>query len=218
MILDRELALIALYLLLLTYLWMGVLFFKARKKSPENPVLLAFLLIFLFFFVGRLLLSIFDFYLTIFDTTRFTEFLWWWKIGTLVHYTGLIVLCFVVERQLFEGRDKYVFFISFVASLAIMVLMPTLELGIWFAGLGILFSFFIPIGSLQLAIKNRGEIRRRALFVFVGFIIYMWAIFITVEFILNFFRDVMGWSPPVIHIFSYAGQLIGSVLFARGYL
>jgi len=218
MILDRELALIALYLLLLTYLWMAVLFFKARKKSPENPVLLAFFLIFLFFFVGRLVLSIFDFYLTIFDTTRFAEFIWWWKIGTLIHSMGFVVLCFVVERQLFEGRDKYIFFIGYITSLSIMVFMPNIQLAEMFTGVGILFSLFIPLGSLKIAIGNKGEIRRRASFVFAGFIIYMFANFLVAGFMITYFSNVIGWSPPTIHIFSYAGQLIAAALFARGYL
>ncbi len=218
MAIDRDLAIISLFLLMLTYIWMSVLFLKARKKSPENPILLSFILIFLFFFAGRLILGIFDFYLTILDSSRFPEFIWWWKIGELVHNMGFVVLCFVVERQLFEGRDRYVFFIGFLASITIMIAMPDVESAEWFTGIGLLFSFFIPVGLARIAWITNGEMRRRVIYAFVGFMIFMFSGLIVGEIPVSFFGTVTGWSRYAFHFFSNCGQILASCLFARGYL
>ncbi len=218
MAVDRELAIISLFLLLLTYLWMASLFYRAHRKSPENPVLFAFLLIFVFYFAGRLELGIYDYYLTSLESTRFPEFLLWWKIGMLVHNLSFVVLCFVVERQLFQGRDKYVFFIGFIASLGFMTLMPDLETAEWFTGLGFLFSLFIPIGLLKITINSIGEIRRRVLFAFAGFIVFMFASLIVAQIPIEILTTATGCSRYIIHVFSNGGQILGSVLLARGYL
>ncbi len=218
MAVDRDLAIISLFLLLVTYIWMSVLFFKARKKSPENPVLLSLIFIFLFFFAGRIALGIFDFYLTMLEFTRFAEFLWWWKVGMVVHNLSFVTLCFVVEHQLFQGRDRYVFFIGFITSLVVMLLMPDLVGAEWFSGLGFLFSLFIPIGLLKMAISTKGEIRRRVIYVFTGFLLFMFAGLIVGEIPILFLTSITSWSRYVIHIFSNGGQILASLLFMRGYL
>ncbi len=214
---DRELAIISFFMLLLTYLWMTVVFYRARKKSTENPVLLAFMLIFLFFFAGRLILGIFDYYLTVLDSSRFPEYIWWWKIGTLTHNLGLVVLCFVVERQLFEGRDRYLFFIGFLASLLLMLIMPNIETAEWFTGIGFLFSIFIPVGLVRIAWVTKGEMRLRVIYAFAGFMVLIFAGLIVGEIPISILTST-GWSRYVIHIVSNGGQIFASWLLMRGYL
>ncbi len=99
-----------------------------------------------------------------------------------------------------------------------MLLMPDLVGAEWFSGLGFLFSLFIPIGLLKMAISTKGEIRRRVIYVFTGFLLFMFAGLIVGEIPILFLTSITSWSRYVIHIFSNGGQILASLLFMRGYL
>ncbi|HMF34039.1 MAG TPA: hypothetical protein VKK79_21620 [Candidatus Lokiarchaeia archaeon] len=215
---SREMAIVAVMLLLYTYLWFAAKFLYAYNKNRENTILGGIMLTFTFFFIGRLVLVVYDYYLTVLDYAQFETYIWWWKIGILLHGFGFGVLCLVVERQLFEGRDHYVFFLGFVVFNILMLLAPDYPSAQTFQIVAFLFTAFIPFGYIRIAMTSKGEFRKRAIYAISGFLVFVVVSFMMINPVVVFFGTVLNVSQYLVLVISSCGQIVAAALIAKGYL
>lgn len=163
---------------------------------------------------GRVVLLVFDYYLTQFDPSRYQEHLLAWKIGSAFQNAGILVILVILERQLFHGRDKNVFALGFVAGVVGLLLAPTVVLAEYFQAASLSFTAFIPIGYIYLFRKSSGVFRLKSACVLVGFILFASFSLIVGELgvaLLNL--PSRYW----LHLASVFGKLVGGGLIAKGY-
>ena len=207
-----------------TFLLIGIKFslsfFYMRKyfsSEIKNKLILGFALFFLFLGLGRVFYLIFDFYLTNFNPNLFQTHIIIWKIGSLLSEIGVGILIFITEKKVFEGRDKYIFFICYIIFVALMVAWPEFERAEDFGSYAVMFGAFILFSYIYLAVILEGEARKRAVLVVVGLLFYISGSVIVNEYVLKILV-IWGISRFIMHLLSPTLKIIAAIILALGFL
>jgi hypothetical protein len=216
-------ALIAIIVLVAVKLIMAYRFNRAYNANKENNLLLGVMFFFLFMAISRISLAYFDFVLTKFDPLEFQANALFWKFASIFQYIGFFCLIFSFERVIFEGKTWYLISVLYaIMTGVVMFISDFLAMQFW-AGIPIaIAALFIPISYIYLAKKSQGEIRKKALIIFAGFILYAAGLLILGEDVVSALIGVFS-APElliryILHIVSVGLKLGAIALLGYGYL
>ncbi len=217
---DREMCIVAVSLLLLTKLWQSGRCFDAFQKSQrQNKIFLAMGILFLFLFFGRFVYAISDFYLPFLDPPFPGEaIVFWGKFGGLFDALGVGVLFLLLEFQQFQGKDKYVFFLGYLTFVILYIMTPDPILAQGFMTIGQCFNGFLVYTLLNMIFKYKGEVRKRALKILLGWGFFIIGTVLTNDLPIAALSTTFGVSFYVIDIAAYAIKIVGVTVLANGYL
>ncbi len=223
--LDSIFYLGSIFLLLGVYLASGLYMFlkyysaqKSEVKSSENRLFLLYGLFFTFLMIGRFCLFIFDFYLTHFDISNIsdTEFLIW-KIGLTFKIFGYSCLLILMEYRTLKQRDYYALAIFYFIFYILGMISNNIEDAGVYTFIATAFSIFIPIAYLYIAIKSQQKIRRKALLIFFGFMIFFIAMSLDVEPVLLTLMDVLNFTRIQVYVLINIVKTVAIVFFFFGF-
>ena len=91
---------------------------SARAKTAgrlQIDFLFGMWIFFIFAVISRILYMIFDFGLTKFDTSLYVEYVWIWKLASLLSQSAVAFLLWNVDKQFYNFRMKGVLAYSIMA-------------------------------------------------------------------------------------------------------
>ncbi len=212
----REMSLFLYGILVFVEFSIGFFFWNAYRKNRELDFIGSVGMFFGFMAAGRVLLVVFDYYLTVMTYSLYEANFTFYKIAVDLQAIGLGFFLYVAERALFQGRDKYLFLIgySFCQFAATIILDFNLSQGmITVAGL---FVLFIPISYIYTAIKAKGPIRTQLLFIIYGVALFSAGTLLLGEGLMKFLEPLLG-SRYAVHILSIVLKLFGVALVYHGF-
>ncbi len=85
--------------------------FQVFKKHQQEQALTFDFVFAVFIFLimaalSRVVYSIFDFSLTRFDISLYAEYIWWWKVAAIFYQVGIVILLYVVDQKILQGKFK----------------------------------------------------------------------------------------------------------------
>ena len=117
-----------------------------------------------------------------------------------------------------NGRDKYIPVIAFFTITLIAMLMNSLDLIQLLIIVAMISTAFLPISYLNIALKSEGIIRKKALFIFTGFLLIFLGSTLVGESFIDPLREVLGGLERIqIHPISFGMKIIGYSLFFFGF-
>lgn len=140
---------------------------KGIEKKDYFPLIYS--LTFISLMLGRVFSTIFDI-ITDYNPVNYTaENYFWWRIGISFQILAFALFFIVLEMRVMKGRDKYIPFILYIA----FYIWGLITEQILFIMLALIFAAWIPIAYLYVAIQSDGNVRKKALFVSLGIILFM---------------------------------------------
>ncbi|HMF34040.1 MAG TPA: hypothetical protein VKK79_21625 [Candidatus Lokiarchaeia archaeon] len=212
----REVALGLYVILVVIETRMAVNFLNSYAKNRELGFIGSIGLMYLFVAAGRVMLIIFDFYLTDFTYALYGDYLTYYKIAIGMYAAGLGFLIYVAERAIFQGRDKYVFLIGYAFFNILSMVPPDVDTITIFVTIGDLFILFVPISYIYTAIKTKGPFRTQANYIWVGIAFFAAGAFVIGEGPMNILQGILG-TRYAVHIISVIFKMVGVVLIYRGF-
>ncbi|MHA1379688.1 MAG: hypothetical protein ACTSRG_15050 [Candidatus Helarchaeota archaeon] len=210
--------------LIFTYILIGVkfsffIFYLKKYQSDEvkNKLILGFSLFFLFLGCSRIFYLIFDFYLTNFNPFLYQTHIIVWKIASLLSEIGIGILLIISEDKVFQGRDKYVFFICYVVLLCVGLVWPDFEMSENFTTWAAMFAAFILFSYIYLAIVLEGDARKRAILVVFGIFLYTLGSTVVHQYFIQAVISIGG-SVSFMYLLSPIIKIIAAILLALGFL
>jgi lipid-A-disaccharide synthase-like uncharacterized protein len=205
--------------------YLGKKYLTLQKKGEQIPVFLKAMLIWIIFaFIARLFFSIFDFVLTKFDSTTYylSPNIWFWKIGFVCSIIGLTYMLWIADKVLMQFKFKGIFVYIMIIGQIIVLLYPVDDLTDYKAvnAIGPIASiglFIIPIIFFYLAYKTSGEIRRMAITLALGLILYAVGTALVSEIILDPLKGSIGTQiQGVMYLISTTVKIVGLLLLTYG--
>lgn len=197
------------------------LLYKIFQKSKENELVLGASLLFLFSGISRIIWVIFDYVLTVFDSTYYSKYLLIYKVGFFFNFIGYSCLIFISEKVILKKKSKYLMSVFYNTVLFIALIPNDISLVQSISIIPNIFAMlYIPLSYLYLA--RYGGVRKRALSIFAGYFIFLLiGSAILAENIVQFYISLNpGYSLEIrsmIHIISVCFKILGMLLIVYGY-
>ncbi|MHA1291974.1 MAG: hypothetical protein ACTSQJ_04830 [Promethearchaeota archaeon] len=167
--------------------------------------------------LGRVILAIFDI-VTEFNSGNYgSENFFLWKIGSSFQMFAVFLFFVIIEKRVVKGRDKYALVILFVIFWALGLLMVDIILATNFIIIAMLFVVYIPLAYLYIAKISEGVVRKKALYVFSGFVIVFLASLMTGEIIIDFIGHLGNLERIQVHQIAFLIKASGSWLLFLGF-
>lgn len=200
-------------LIAFNFILAGLFYRLYLQKEKENRLLLGLTCFFVFVAISRIFYVIFDFILT--------DFLYW-RIASAFILIGFGFFLLVAEYNLFQGRDKYLFSISYAVLAVVIVAIPDFALAEQVATYGILFPLlFIPVSYIYITVTSTGQIRRKSLEILLGILCYVVGLLLLVQFIISGLASAFAADPTeflyIMHIISVGFRATGGVFLYIGF-
>ena len=198
----------------------ALLFFKIYQNSKQNKLVLGASLLFLSYAIARIIMVVFDFSLTRFNSSLYQTYAILWKIGFLINCIGFLCLIFISERAILNKRSRYAITLFYLISIIISIIPTDIKLVQLISIIpSTLAMIFVPITYLYLA--RYDTIRKLALAIFAGYVFFfMGAIFLTEDLVQMFISINPDQSLSIrslIHIISIILKFIGIIFMVYGY-
>jgi len=157
--------------------------YKKKKAKQESMPVFMFAMWFWIIgaFISRIFLSIFDFMLTKFDQTTYTQPLnvLIWKLGFVSAAIGLIYMLWVADKVLMQNKFKGIFVYLMIIGQVVLLVYPV-RVGVaadfqilnYIALISSVGLLVIPVIFIMLASKTSGEIRQTSIKLAIGVILY----------------------------------------------
>ncbi len=213
---TRELSLCFYTVLIFLELGIGLYFWNANRKNKELKMIGSIGFFFSFVAVGRILLIVFDYYMTVMNYALFETYFPFYKFATDVQAVGFAFFIFVAEQSVFQGKDKYSFLIGYVICQLLATIIPTFDLSQTLTIVAGLFVLFIPISYIYAAIKAKGPFRTQVLFIIFGVAFFAAGTLLLGEGVMQSLEPLLG-SRYAVHILSVGLKLIGVLIVYRGF-
>lgn len=163
----------------------------------------------------------FDFFLTEFNPLVYQNYILYWKLTNLITWVGYLTIIIVLERFILKGKSYYLISIFYLISIIISLVVSDFELVQIVAAiptaLGVLF---IPFSYLYLA--KYSHIRKKALIIFFGYMVFFFGYLLLAQFIVNLFISISDMEQLtlvyLIYITSMIFRIGGIALLSYGYL
>ncbi len=204
--------------LIIVYLILSLVFLHGYLKDRNKKLYLPLTIMFLCLIIGRIFFLIFDFFLTGFNVDEFDTYILIYKIGLFFVLLGFSALLFIIDGLLFQGKDKYIFTVIYFIPLVFIILAPTIDIVQNFTIISFISWMIIPIGYIYIGIKAPGEVRKKATYIILGVIIYLFSYIFLAEGIIV---QIVAQLPVFmydIHSITIVGKILGVLLIAKGYL
>ena len=208
---------------LITFL--GYKIVERKKKTGEFTMGFVFgvFIMILCLFISRIFYSVFDFYYTTFDSSKFHEIpaIYFWKAGAFISILGYAIFLFITDKRVLDLKLKGIPAIILLVIITIIAIYPVntpedFQFVSIFTIFANLVAFIIPIVFFNLA-RKKSPFRLPALAVAFGVIIYAIGANITVEPLLKALEGAIGSSARIsLFTLSLIFKLAGMGLFAYG--
>ena len=219
------LILIATKVVLLIYVGSKLIARKREGGSIGTEFIFGIFILLLSLLISRLFFIYFDFILTEFDSTQYYLFpnYIFWKIGMVTTSVGIGILLFITDKKVLNFKLKGIFtYIAFAGGIIILVYPVSSSDDFAFisglsiisnGGIVILLFFFIYI-----AIKTPGSVRRNALFIVIGGLLYAVGVLLVNEAILTQLRNTFGEQIHILIFFLFIlFKVIGLILMSYAF-
>lgn len=187
----------------------SIFFLKYYQKEERNKNQLAFGIMFVLLGIGRIILIVFDYFLTGLDQDLYETHQFTWKLATFFLLVGLGTLILVSEHAVWGGKDFYLFSIVFGILTAISMIIWDFKTSQAFGTMAVVCAIFIPISYIYLAIKLP-PMRKNIALIFIGFVIYGVALILMSVFLVD------PASISIIYLVSACLQVPGIFIFGVG--
>lgn len=189
---------ISLIILLACYLIYGIhelrKYYLSNQDKKKEVLPLIYGLVFILLFIGRIFSYIFD-STTDFNADNYNSTnMIWWKLGVSFQIFAFALFFIIIEIRVLKGRDKYLLIILYF----IFYVFGMITEQIIYITIALLFSAWIPITYLYVAKLSDGDVRKRALFIAGGIIIFMVAALIMSSLLI----EIIGVEPMQMHFLS----------------
>lgn len=216
-------ALIMILVLIGIKIFMGILFQRAYNENRANKLLLGVTIFFFLMAISRIGLFYFDFVLTQFQSSLYPQNAIFWKIFSGFQYAGFFCLIFAFEKVIFEKKTKYLISLLYAIFVTIAMAIPDFFEAQFWAGIPLaIAALFIPISYIYLAKTSQGDIRKKSLAIFAGFMLFAVGLLILGEDIVTILMGSFSASDLLIryflHIISVGFKLGAIILLRYGYL
>lgn len=184
-----------------------------KKASEEKEYLpLIYGLSFIFLCVGQLFLAIFNL-ITEFDPTNWSlNNIYVWKIGVTFQLFGWGFLMILIGKKIIKGADKYIIVVLYFIFYAIGMIMIDIELSTTYVLVAMAFLVYILVAYVYVVAKNIGGIRKKAFYIFFGFIMLFIGTTICAELILNIITSLTSLERIHVYIIAHFIEAGGSCL------
>ena len=217
--------LITLITLLSMYLVMGLYFIRkyyqkkkvlgAGGKKDNLPLIHGIAIILLG--LGRLGLAIFD-VTTEFNSANYAASNFWiWKIGSSLQMGALCIFFLLMEKRLMKGRDKYLLAILYIVFWVLGMSMIDIFMATNLVIVATIITTYIPFAYLYVAIISEGEVRKKAMYIFIGFVIFMVAALLTGEMVIDLIAQPLGITRIGVHVIAYVIKMICLLFMFMGF-
>ena len=204
--------------MLCVYLFLSTTFLRNYYKKRDYKLNLPLSIMFICLFLGRIIFIIFDFFLTNFNVDEHNTYLSTYKIGLFFVLLGFSALLYIIDGLLFKGKDKYLFTIAYFIPVIFIFLSPTIDAVQNWVTISFISWAIIPIGYIYIGIKATGEVRRKAIYIILGVIIYLVSYLFLAEGVIVPILTQFPIYIYDIHSIVVVGKIIGVILIAKGYL
>ncbi|TFG01089.1 MAG: hypothetical protein EU541_00425 [Promethearchaeota archaeon] len=213
-------AFIYYFVLIIVKFSAAAIFYKTYYDSKVNKLVLGASLLFLFSAISRIIMVIFDFPLTKFDSSLYQNYAIIWKIGYFINNMGYVCLIFISEIAILKKKSRFLisifYFISLIISIVPIDIKTVQVISIIPSTLAMIF---IPLTYLFLA--KYKTIRTRALAIFGGYILFFTGSLIFIEEIVQVFISLNPSQAlnirSLIHIISISVKIVGIGIMIYGY-
>ena len=186
---------------------------KERVSEQKDYFPMFYFVAFLFLSIGRLFLAIFD-VITEFDSSNYTlDNFVLWKIGSAFQVCAWGLFFYVIEKKAMKGRDKYILFILYAIFCIVGLALNDIVWATNIIVVAFLFSIYIPFAYLYIVIVSDGDVRKRASFAFLGFVIMLIGALLTGETVI----DIFGIERILVHPIAYLIKAIGCIFLYLGF-
>ncbi|MGV9172223.1 MAG: hypothetical protein ACOC44_15190 [Promethearchaeia archaeon] len=195
---------------------LGIKYFQLAKRLNKNAVYIG--LFFYFFIAGRICRLIAKFVIGYeYGFFEFTGMLLVLAIlYTISTYIGLFFVYFFIEHGIVK-KTHYIFSaLVLVATILSIVNYAFPATMIILAPLYVVVLLGLPFIFINLAIKSSGSIRKNALIVAIGIILFAFGIAFDVPEAASIWMNIPG-MPEVIKFASPVLQIVGSLMIYRGF-
>ena len=195
----------SLIILVSVYFVVGLLFLNQFKNTykitPEkkNYLPLSHAFAFIFFGIGRIIFSLFDFTTDFDEANIILDVLYIWKIATTFQMIGYFIFFIIMEKRIMKGKDKYLLVVATFIFYLISMMMQDVTLATNILFIGVVIILYIPFAYLYIAIVSEGKIRKKGIYLFSGFIIlFLTSLFLAHPFVLAM-SNMSGLDKMQIH-------------------
>jgi hypothetical protein len=169
--------------------------------------------------ISRLIYVYFDFILTEFDASRYYKFpnYIFWKLGTMAAAIGVGFLLFVADKRVLKFRLKGLVSLIPIIGAIIILIYPVSNSDdfafisglsiVTYGAIAILLIFFIYV-----AIKSPGEVRRNAILIVLGGILYFIGALLVNEALLTQLRLIFGEEIHILVFFLFMAFKISGLI------
>jgi len=195
--------------------------FRDFQQDRQNFLVLAASILFFFLAVSRALMLYFDFFLTEFNPDNYQDYILYWKLANLFTWIGYLSLILVMEKSIFKGKTYHLISILYVIFIIISLAVPDFTSAQNIAAIPTAVGIvLIPFSYLYLA--RHEHIRKKALIIFFGYIVFFIGYLFLAEFIMGGLISLANMEPIqmryILHIISSILRLSGIFLLSYGYL
>lgn len=201
---------LSLYLSTVIYIWIKyyISIRKLEEGEKKDILPLVYGFIFLLFFIGRIFSFLFDYTTELNPANYNPENMIFWKIGVSFQVFAFAIFFILIEIRVMKGRDKYILLILFF----IFYLIGMITSNITFVVIAIVFSLYIPFAYLYIAKLSSGIVRRKAFFVFIGFLLF----FISAILMASLIITMTGLEPLLMHLISNLVKVVAIIFLFLG--
>lgn len=211
--------------IVIIYAFMSVYFAKkyiSSKKEEgfkEHAFALILFVSFLLLLIGRIFISIFD-YSNNFESTVGLDIseLIYFKIGITLQLIALGFLLININRQTLKGKDKYFITVIYFAIVLLAIISNDIFLTTLYIFIALMYAGYIPFGYLYIAKISAGNLRRKGIYIFIGFLIFFFGTALGTEQSVVIIRAVFV-DLHRIHIYSAGifAKYFGLLFMFEGY-
>jgi hypothetical protein len=195
------------------------------KKRKEGDALaswfvLSICILMFCLFLSRICFMIFDFYYTKFDmqTYYLNPNAWFWKLGNLFSFTGMIVMVFALDKKVLQFKLKGIVEILMVIGAVIFTIYPIHNMASFNVAsiLMIIPScgiIVLPLIFIKIAHTSTGEIKKTANMLLIGIILFILAGFAVNAAIVNGINAAFNTSYDVyFYLIQTTMKIVGILL------
>lgn len=206
------------------YLGRRILEKRKEKEIVSFDFIFGVFLLILFLLIARIFYSIFDFYYTQFDQSLYyiSPNIWFWKMGEVFTGIGPAILIFIIDKKIlgfkFKGILSYILIAGIIAGFVYPV-SNTFDFQM-VSSIGLISGFgaaIIPIIFIYIASKSTGEVKKIAILILVGFILYIVGSLLVLDNLVTFLVSLYGSNMQIVlYITSTGLKSIGLIIFSFG--
>lgn len=188
---------------LFTVIYLGVKIYIRKKETGKITLgfITSIFILFVCLLISRILFTLWDFFLTEFDPSRFYIMpnIIYWKIGAFLNAFGYMVVLYTIDKKIFDFKFKGLFAYIVIIVGIVQIVYPTnseqdFDVISTISLFSNVISIVFPVMFFYIGFKSpqSSGYRKPALLIAIGVIIYAVGTNLTVEALILALEGVFG--------------------------